>query len=250
MRIFRNKKAQVTAASFSWLAGDIHSHLLPGIDDGSPDVETALSFIRYLHERGLKRFICTPHVIGDMFRNDETSINNALNILQKRLEVELPDVVISAAAEYMLDDYFMQLLQSGKSLLTMGDGYLLTEFPYTVAPGNVNEMSFEIISAGYQPILAHPERYGYYHKNKRAFERLKELGFLFQMNLLSLTGYYGSRVKSTAKMLLKEGMVDFLGTDLHHENHLATLTSAKSHILFEKYFGDKVYNSEIIEGGS
>lgn len=242
MWIFSNKKKEKKLSEFSWLHQDIHSHLLPGIDDGSPDVSTSIELIRSLSDAGIKKFICTPHIFGDMYRNDAGTISKALQTLQSAVKKEYPDITVSAAAEYMLDDYFLQLLRSDKRLLTLHGNYLLTEFPYTIAPGNIEELTFEIITNNYQPILAHPERYGYYYKNLNAYNRLKELGYLFQMNLLSLTGYYGGRVKATAKMLLKENLVDFVGTDLHHINHLNALIDEKSQRIFEKYLGDKVYN--------
>lgn len=221
---------------------DIHCHLLPGIDDGSPDVETSIELIRHLSDAGIKEFVCTPHVLGDMFRNTPETIHGALKKLKSAADQSCPEVKLSAAAEYMLDDYFMMLLRSGEPLLTIRGNYLLTELPFAVSPGNVPEMTFEIINAGYQPILAHPERYGYYHKNKKAYHRLKELGFLFQLNLLSLPGYYGGNIRSAAKMLLKENLIDYVGSDLHHFNHLKVLTSDKSQRVFEKFLGGKVYN--------
>jgi len=244
MRIFLNKRKDVDGEgiSFSWMKQDIHSHLIPGIDDGLPDVDTSLDFIRQLSNAGLKRFICTPHIFGDLFKNTPEIIHQALDKLQKRIREEIPGVTVSAAAEYMLDDYFMELLRKDNKLLTIKDNLLLTEFPYSVAPGNIEEMTFSILNAGYQPVLAHPERYGYYHRNLKMYNRLKELGFLFQMNLLSLTGYYGKPVKTTAKMLLKEELIDYIGTDLHHIHHLENLLSEKSHKIFRKYLGHKVFN--------
>lgn len=242
MWIFSNKKKDKTIASFSWLKQDIHSHLLPGIDDGSPDVQTSIEYLRSLSDAGIKKFVCTPHIFGDMYRNDPDTIHSALNKLKAAADKECLDITLSAAAEYMLDDYFMQLLHSGTRLMTLHGNYLLTELPYTIAPGNIEEMTFEIITSDYQPILAHPERYGYYHKNLKAYHRLKELGYLFQMNLLSLTGYYGGRVAATAKMLLKENLVDFVGTDLHHGNHLNTLIDERSQRIFDEHLGDRVFN--------
>lgn len=242
MRLFQTRNKEPLAPPFSWMSQDIHSHLLPGIDDGSPDVETSVDLIRRLHAAGLKTFICTPHIFGDMFRNTPETIHSALALLRKELEVQLPDVTISAAAEYMLDDYFMELLKAGNPLLTLKGNLLLTELPYTIAPSNVEEITFDIFNLGYQPVLAHPERYGYYYKNMGAYQRLKEIGFHFQLNLLSLTGYYGKRVKATAKMLLKADMIDFVGTDLHHFRHLEVLLSEKSQHIFQKYLGDRMFN--------
>ena len=242
MNIFQSKKNVPAYPGFSWLAQDIHSHILPGIDDGSPDVETSLQLLRSLSDVGINKFICTPHIISDMYRNTPETINAALAILKKACLQNGMQTEISAAAEYMLDDYFMELLRKKKPLLTLTKNYILTELSYSTSPDNLEQISFEINTNNYQPLMAHPERYFYYHKNYNAYYRLKELGFLLQVNLLSLTGYYGKNVAKAAKFILENGLADFVGTDLHHFNHLKVLTDAKSVELFEKYLGDRVYN--------
>ena len=240
---FNNKKkVDVLYPGFSWLAQDIHSHILPGIDDGSPDVETSLQLLRSLSDAGIRKFICTPHIIGDMYRNTPVTINNALATLKNAVAQTGMQIELSAAAEYMLDDYFMELLRKPERLLTLRGNYLLTELSYSIAPNNIEDISFEIITNNYQPLMAHPERYHYYHNNYDAYHRLKELGFSLQVNLLSIIGYYGKNVAKAAKFILENDLVDFVGTDLHHVNHLKALTDAKSIPLFEEYLGHKVFN--------
>ncbi len=239
---FNKKQTVATHAGFSWLAQDIHSHILPGIDDGSPDVETSLQLLRSLSDAGIQKFICTPHVIGDMYRNTPETINNALAILRKAVARDGMPVELKAAAEYMLDDHFMELLRKKEPLLTLAGNHILTELSFSTSPNNLEQLSFEIITNGYQPLMAHPERYPYYHKNYDGYYRLKELGFALQVNLLSITGYYGKQVAKAAKFILENNLVDYVGTDLHHFNHLNVLTDTKSVELFEKYLGDKVYN--------
>lgn len=240
LKFFHKKEPQFSG--FSWLEKDMHSHLLPGIDDGSPDVATSIELIRQLSANGIKEFICTPHIIGDMYRNNRETITGALTKLQKALQKDGLDVKISAAAEYMLDDYFMQLIQSGDRLMTLKDNIVLTELPFSIQPNNIEELTFAINTNGYQPVMAHPERYGYFFGKPEAYHRLKDLGYLLQINLLSLTGYYGYKVEKAAKYLLKNGLVDLVGTDLHHFNHLNTLLDEKSVKIFEKHLGDKIYN--------
>lgn len=243
LNIFNRKKKVVPAyPGFSWLVQDIHSHLLPGIDDGSPDISTSLELLRALEQAGIRKFICTPHIIGDMYRNTPETINNALNTLKQAVKKEGLQVELSAAAEYMLDDYFMELLRKKEPLLTLKKNYLLTELSYSAQPDKLEEISFEILTNNYQPLMAHPERYHYYHKNYQMYERLKELGFLLQVNLLSLTGYYGKSVAKAARHIIDNGLADFVGTDLHHGNHLAALTDVRSVEIFEKYLGDRKYN--------
>ena len=242
MRFFSSKKKAPLYPGFTWLSRDIHSHLLPGIDDGSPDIETSLQLLRSLQEAGIREFICTPHVIGDLYRNTPETINTALEKLRKAAKQNGLSVELGAAAEYMLDDHFMSLLRSKEPLLKLTKNYILTELSYSTAPEKLEEISFEISINNYQPLMAHPERYPYYHNNYKAYERLKELGFLLQVNLLSLTGYYGKTVAKAAKYILDNNLADFVGTDLHHFRHLNVLTDTKSIELFEKYLGHKVFN--------
>ena len=240
---FFNRNTTDSFYDFSYLARDIHSHILPGLDDGSPDVETSIELIKSLSGAGINRFICTPHIIGDMYRNTPETINRALYVLKKACLENGLDTHISAAAEYMLDDYFMELLRKKESLLTLTKNYILTELSYATKPDNLEQIAFEININNYLPLMAHPERYFYYHKNYDAFFRLKELGFLLQVNLLSLTGYYGTPASKAANFLFKNELVDFVGTDLHHFNHLKALTDNRSREIFYKVLGEKVYNN-------
>src|SRR5665213_2156811 len=215
MNIFSQKKSALEYPGFSWLSQDIHSHILPGIDDGSPDIETSLELLRSLQAAGIRKFICTPHIIGDMYRNTPQTINDALARLKKAVHEDGIDVEISAAAEYMLDDYFMELIRNKQPLMKLAGNYILTELSYATPPSRLEDISFEININNYQALMAHPERYPYYHKNYEAYNRLKELGFLLQVNLLSLTGYYGRAVAKAAKYILENNLADFVGTDLH-----------------------------------
>lgn len=242
LNFFNKKKTIPLYSGFSWLAQDIHSHLLPGIDDGSPDVETSLQLLHSLSDAGIKKFICTPHIIGDLYRNTPSTINNALEILKKACLQNGMDIQLHAAAEYMLDDHFMELLRKKEPLLTLEKNYILTELSYATSPNNLEQFAFEIVTNNYQPLMAHPERYPYYHKDYGAYTRLKELGFLLQVNLLSLTGYYGKNVAKAARYILNNNLEDFVGTDLHHANHLSVLTDVKSVELFEKYLGHRIFN--------
>jgi tyrosine-protein phosphatase YwqE len=136
----------------------------------------------------------------------------------------------------------MELLRKKEPLLTIENKMILTELSYSTPPGNLTEMSFAIITEGYQPIMAHPERYPYYNKNYDNFYTLKELGFLLQVNLLSLTGYYGATVTKAAKFIFEKNLADFVGTDMHHEQHLKALSKKENLAIFKKYLGDKLYN--------
>lgn len=221
---------------------DIHSHILPGIDDGSPDIETSLQLVRGIYNLGIRKSIATPHVIADLYRNTPATINNALQqLIVACKEANIP-IELAAAAEYMLDDYFLKLLRNNEEILTIYKNIVLTEQSFISPTSNLNEMSFELVTAGYLPIMAHPERYHFYHGDYDAYIHLKDMGFLLQVNMLSVTGYYGKPVAKAAKYLFENNLVDLVGTDMHHERHLEMLQHPKSMELFDKYLGGKVWN--------
>lgn len=238
---FTRKNNPHTTGQFQFNT-DVHSHILPGIDDGSPDLETSLQLIKGLYDLGIRKCVATPHIIGDLYRNNPETINAALTKVIAGCKDAGIDMEISAAAEYMLDDYFMQLLQQKKPLLTLHKNILLTELPYSVQPDNIEDLVFNMLTEGYKPVLAHPERYFYFHRNYDFYYRLKELGFILQVNLLSLTGYYGDAVKKAAVFLFKKELVSLVGTDLHHEKHLAALADTGNQRLFNDYLTDSTWN--------
>lgn len=239
--IFKKKPREI---NYFPLTTDIHSHILPGIDDGSPDVETSVELVKGLMAAGIKQSIATPHIIGDMYRNDAESISGALQLLKDELLKQHIYFPLHAAAEYMLDSYFFELLESKMPLLTVKDKLLLTEFSYSSMPAYPEKMSFAIITEGYTPILAHPERYGYYHRDFSYFNRLKELGFRLQVNLLSLTGYYGKEVAAAGRYIFKNDLASYIATDLHHARHLGALHGFFQHKDCKTLLGYREWNGE------
>ncbi len=202
---------------------DIHSHVLPGIDDGAKDLENSIALIEKMASYGIHNFITTPHVLGDVYPNSSNTIKNKLKEVQNELTKRgLTHISIQAAAEYMLDEQF-SLLLGRDDILTLKENYILVEMSYLSPPINLFEMLFEIQLKGYKPVLAHPERYVSYHNNFKIYQKLKTSGCLFQLNLLSLTEHYGKGVQKTTTRLLNENFYDFVGTDAHHFNHLALL---------------------------
>jgi protein-tyrosine phosphatase len=202
---------------------DIHSHLLPGIDDGAKDLETSIALIQKMASYGIKNFITTPHILGDVYPNTPEVIKRKLKEVTDELKRRnLLDISISAAAEYMMDEKFTDLIEK-EQLLTLKDNLVLVEMSYFSPPINLYEILFQLQLKGYKPILAHPERYNTYHNNFKEYYKLKRAGCLFQLNLLSLTEHYGKHIQKTTEKLLKENMYDFVGTDAHHHQHLETL---------------------------
>jgi tyrosine-protein phosphatase YwqE len=205
------------------LKTDMHSHLLPGIDDGAQDIITSVELIRGMKEAGYSKLITTPHIMWDMYQNTRDIILGALDEMQIVLKEENIDIELQAAAEYFLDDHVMELLKKREPLLTFGDNMVLAEFSMASPPIDLKEMLFEMRMQDYQPVIAHPERYIYLEDNKEFYDELKDAGYLFQLNILSFAGAYGRSVASLANHLLKKGYYDLIGTDLHHARHLKSL---------------------------
>ena len=205
------------------LGADMHSHLLPGIDDGSPDLATSVKLIEGLRELGFKKIITTPHIMQDMYPNKRDDILQGYEALKKHLVAENINVEIEAAGEYFLDDNLKKLLADKEPLLTFGDNLVLVEFSMASEPFDLKELLFEMEMQNYRPVIAHPERYIYHERNKVFFENLKIAGCLFQLNIMALAGAYGKTVHELARYFIKHQYYELAGTDLHNEQQLAHL---------------------------
>lgn len=230
--LFTKKKLKYPV-SLNRLATDLHSHLIPGIDDGSPDLETSVKLIKEMRDLGYKKLITTPHVSSDIFKNTSEIIENGFDLLRKRLEHEKINVKIEAAAEYLIDDGFENLLKENK-LRTFSKNFILIELPYFHLTPNLYEITFELQIKGYKIMMAHPERYLYWFNDMRKYEELKDRGIYFQLNMISLTGHYSSEVKKNAEKLLDAHMIDYLGSDLHNFFYLDLLKKSRFEIYLEK----------------
>ncbi len=202
---------------------DIHSHLLPGIDDGVKTIYQSAYILEEFQKLGIKKIITTPHVMQEIWPNSSQTILQKLEELRSILPpLGVTKISLHASAEYMMDDLFYKLIKEN-DILPLHKNYILVEMSTFNAPINLNEILFEIKLAGYIPILAHPERYSFYHDDLKKYDELKESGFLFQLNLLSLSGYYGDKVKSFAKKMIEQNYIDFTGTDVHNYHQLGVL---------------------------
>ena len=199
---------------------DIHSHLLPGIDDGAKTFQDTLRLTKALQAIGVSEFITTPHIIQHVWDNTSDAIQSKKQETILQLEKNEIIVPFRAAAEYLMDDQFVRLFESGQ-LLTLKDNYVLVEMSYINAPIQLYSILFDLQVAGYIPVLAHPERYLFYQNNFNEYAKLKKAGCLFQLNLLSIVGYYGAGITKTAEQLLQKGMYNYVGSDVHHDNHIA-----------------------------
>lgn len=211
---------------------DMHSHLIPGIDDGAQTMDHAIGMVLRFKELGYRKLITTPHIMSDHYKNTPEIINSGLEELRAELRKLKVNIEIEAAAEYYTDEFFMDKIEEG-NLLTFGENNVLFEFSFSAKPRQVNEAIFALKNNGYQPVLAHFERYAFYlDDGEAAVEDLKNRGVHIQMNLNSLTGHYGKPIKKQAEMLVDNQFIDYVGSDCHRIEHLDLL---QEH-LTDKYF--------------
>jgi protein-tyrosine phosphatase len=204
---------------------DLHSHLLPGIDDGVQTIEESLEVIKGFKNLGYKKLITTPHIMHDFYKNDAVIINNKLAEVRQAMVNESVEMELEAAAEYFLDEYFLELINSEAELLTFGDNYVLFELSFVSKPMILKEAIFTLQTKGYKPVLAHAERYLYYHKDFNELSNLHNTGVLLQLNLLSLSAYYSTAAKKIGNRLINQNMISFIGSDCHNANQLTFLAN-------------------------
>ena len=213
----KNEEKDLDPLGFSVLKTDMHSHLIPGIDDGSPDMETTISLITEMKQLGFTKVITTPHVMSDFYQNTSEVILDGLTDVRAGLKAQNINIEIDAAAEYYIDYDFEQKIGK-EQFLTFGDNYLLVELPFMAAPMNLFDIIFKLQIKGYKVVLAHPERYAYF--TMKDYEELVNRGVLLQLNLLSLIGYYSEGIKKKTEELIVNDIVSFLGSDCHNINHI------------------------------
>lgn len=197
---------------------DIHCHIIPGIDDGSPDINTSIELIERMQSWGITRIIATPHVTQASFENTPHTMSQALDALKQELQSRGNNIEISHSAEYRIDELFLSHLNDN-IIVPMPGNYLLVENSFIQEPWNLDQLLFDLKVKGYKPILAHPERYMYYYDRKDRYKAIHNTGTKLQINILSLAGYHGKDEKRMAKELIDKGLVDFIGTDLHSHKH-------------------------------
>ena len=225
-RIFSKKEEIIDPIDISFLKNDIHSHLIPGIDDGSPDMETTILLLKKFIDLGFKKVITTPHVMSDYYKNNPEIILSGLNNVRKEIKKQNLNIEIEAAAEYNLEPEFEKLLDDGKLLSFGAEKFLLFELSFFDEPLRLNETIWKMIEKGFRPVLAHVERYGYWHNNYDKIEEMINRGVKLQLNIGSVTGAYGPEVKKFAERLIKNEIIDFVGSDCHHLHHLEMINHA------------------------
>lgn len=228
---------------------DIHCHIIPGVDDGSPDVDTSVELVKRMNSWGIERIIATPHITEATFENTPEILDPALEELQEALKARSIDVAVSRASENRIDDFFREQLAAGQ-ITPYPNNYILVENSFIQEPWDLDQFLFDLKIKGYRPILAHPERFHYYFdEHPERYDALHRAGNLFQVNVLSLAGGYSKQEKRVAEKLIEKGYVDFLGTDLHNSRHAdiidayLTTKDARRHFaaLEGRIFNDKAF---------
>lgn len=239
--LFQNKHPK---CSLSSLNTDIHSHLLPGIDDGAKSIDHTIGMLRKMEDLGFKKLIFTPHVMSGVYDNtSEIILNKLAKVQQVITELEI-NLEVDASAEYFFDETLFKRIAT-RDLLPFHKNHILFEFSFHTKPDRFEELIFQLNTAGYQPVLAHFERYLYFHNKPEVLRQLKDLGCMIQANWLSFTGHYGPEVKKQAQFLAKQNAIDVLGTDCHRIQHLEILenflkSKEASHLLNRKYLNNLV----------
>lgn len=200
---------------------DFHNHILPAIDDGSQSSEQSLKMLKAYEALGIEKVLASPHIYHGLYPNTPKTIQAAFEVLALKAKKNTTKL-IGYAAEYMVDEFFLKSLQNNTELLCCFDRTVLIEMHYFRNPDILKMVQFELQNSNYKPILAHPERY-LNLKNLTTIKDLKARGIKMQLNALSLTGFYGARVRKIAYEYLRKDIYDFIGTDAHNETQLERL---------------------------
>lgn len=221
--IFSKKQPQLEPFDLSIFGVDMHSHLIPGIDDGSKSMDQTIAMLAKFKSLGFKKVITTPHIMSDYFRNTPEIILGGLEKVKAELKQLNLEIELEAAAEYYYDETLMSKLKNKEELLTFGDNYLLFEFSFHAKPPQIEALFFEMITQNYKPVLAHFERYVFLHGSVEKAKEWRSKGINIQLNYNSLFGHYGPEVQKQAQALVNSGEVDFVATDCHRIDHLMIL---------------------------
>ncbi len=227
---FKRKRLE----DLSILHTDLHSHLIPGIDDGASDIEQSISLIRQMYDLGYRKLILTPHVRYGSFDNDPTTFDDRLLLLQTAIQEANIPIKTEVGAEHTIDDSFFIHFKNGTLKHFGKNKYLLMEFSFINMLADIKDVVFKLQSAGYNLILAHPERYLYLTQEREMINYLHDAGVLFQMNILSLVGFYNRDTQRFAEDLIKDDKIDIVGSDLHNQKHLDAIKEALTNKTFIK----------------
>ena len=220
--LFGKRDAEAGPVDLSVLRADVHSHFIPGIDDGAQTMDQSMELLTAMAELGYRKVVTTPHNMADGYKNTPEIILGGLERVREELKRRGIPMEIDAAAEYYLDHELEQKVIERK-VLTFGNNFLLFELPFISEPNMLLQVVFQMQTLGYRPVLAHPERYAFWYNDFTKYERLKERGVLFQLNMIALSGAYGPQAKQIAEKLIDAGHYDLIGSDCHSMNHVQAI---------------------------
>lgn len=236
--------ADTSPADFSILHADMHSHLIPGIDDGVKTIEESVELIQAFYTLGYRKLITTPHVMSDYYQNSPEIILSGLEEVKNAVAKANIDMELEAAGEYYLDEGLLKKIEEG-NVLTFGDNYLLFEVSFINPPDSLKDLVFKMQVQGYKPVMAHPERYPFWSQSLDEYQKLIELGVLMQLNLNSLSGYYGKGAKKISEKMIDNNMVHFLGSDMHNSRHMHAVHKTSTEKYLKKALQLDLLNSKI-----
>ena len=230
-KLFGSGETALGDVDLSVLRCDVHSHFIPGIDDGAQTMEQTMEMLTAMSELGYKKVVTTPHNMADGYRNTPEIILGGLERVRDEIRQRGLAMEIDAAAEYYLDHELEQKVID-RRVLTFGEDYLLFELPFISEPNMLYQVIFTMQTAGFRPVLAHPERYAFWYNDLTKYDGLKDRGVLFQLNTIALAGAYGPQARQIAERLIDAGHYEFLGSDCHSMNHVQALknTLARPHL--------------------
>jgi tyrosine-protein phosphatase YwqE len=230
-KLFKSRPSQIPG---KFLHTDMHSHIIPGIDDGAKTVKESLALCSAFRDLGYRQLIATPHIYQEIYPNKESDIKQKKAKLQQELDNNGIAINLVAGAEYYLDEFFIKKIEA-REVLSFGDNYVLFEMAYLNKPKLLDEAIFALQTGGYKPVLAHPERYAYYFQHVEELQELRTKGVYLQINLLSFMGFYSKEVMKTSKTLWKNHLVDFIGSDCHNLYQASLLKKAFNHRILSDF---------------
>ena len=244
--LFRRRPYQsVVKNDLKLLVTDVHSHLVPGVDDGAPDMTSALALISRLHHLGFERLVTTPHIMSDLYPNTPDILQPRFHELKREVAKRFPSLTLTLAAEYFLDTSFIELLENPDKLLTFpcvdpinGDKHemLLFEFAFHEAPNDelLTEAIFKMQTSGITPVVAHCARYPYWHMDRSKLESLHSKGVILTVNAATLLGNYGDLAKETANHAVDQGWIRMVCSDTHAPHHIVAVKELETSEILAK----------------
>lgn len=245
MSLFSFFKKNTPPPPIAELEVDIHSHLIPAIDDGIQSVEEGLDILREFQSLGYRKVITTPHTMWGFYDNKPKAILEGLKTMRAAIHAEGIEIELEAATEYYLDEHFMKKIENNEELLTFSDNYVLVETGFINEPPELKEATFQLTMKGYKMVYAHPERYMYLLENNNLIEELQDRNVIFQLNAASLTGHYGKPVQKLAEKLVDMKAVMLVGSDCHNMGHIGLLKEARKSKYWNKLLQLDLLNNKL-----